>query len=112
MNCWPLKVECSKPTQLESEETIRRWGWKEEERFTQVIKDACFYSHATLHLQGADSLHSVLHDVLTASGEFTTPALEMLLIVNGNLKKKEMCKYTQISLVQHVVSDGIDTHLV
>lgn len=43
------------------------------------------YPDATLHLQGADGLHPVLHDVLAASGEFTTPALEMLLIIDSNL---------------------------
>lgn len=40
---------------------------------------------ATLHFQGANGLHAVLHNVLAAGGEFTTPALEMLLVINGDL---------------------------
>ncbi|MFV1202141.1 hypothetical protein QML15_26990, partial [Klebsiella pneumoniae] len=35
---------------------------------------------ATLHFQGANGLHAVLHNVLAAGGEFTTPALEMPLL--------------------------------
>lgn len=43
------------------------------------------YVRATLDLQGADVLHTTLHDVLAAGGELHTPTLEVLLIVHGDL---------------------------
>lgn len=51
-----------------------------------TIKDVGIYSRATLHLQGANGLHTELHDVLAASREFATPALEMLLVIHGDLE--------------------------
>ncbi len=105
-----MKVECSTLPSYSQKKQLGDGAGKRKRDLLKLIEEACFYSHATLHLQGADSLHSVLHDVLAARGEFTTPALEMLLIINGNLRKKQMCKYTQISLVQHVVSDDLITY--
>jgi len=40
---------------------------------------------ATLDLQGADVLHSALHDVLAGGGELHTLSLEVLLIVHSDL---------------------------
>jgi len=40
---------------------------------------------ATLNLQGTDVLHPTLHDVLAAGSELHAPALEVLLIVDGDL---------------------------
>lgn len=45
------------------------------------------YVRATLDLQGADVLHTTLHDVLAAGGELHTPSLEVLLIVHSDLGK-------------------------
>ena len=50
---------------------------------------------ATLDLQGADVLHPTLHDVLAAGGELHTPALEILLVVHGDLEK-----HHKVSLMQ------------
>lgn len=50
---------------------------------------SCGYVRATLDLQGADVLHAALHDVLAAGGELHSPALEVLLIVHGDLEQKK-----------------------
>lgn len=43
------------------------------------------YSRATLDLQGTDVVHPALNDVLAGGGELHTLALEVLLVVHGDL---------------------------
>ena len=43
------------------------------------------YLRSTLHLQGTDVLHAALHDVLAAGGELHALALEVLLVIDGDL---------------------------
>lgn len=43
------------------------------------------YIRSTLNLQRTDVLHPTLHDVLAAGGKLHTPALEVLLVVHGDL---------------------------
>lgn len=48
--------------------------------------DECGYDlRSTLHLQGADIVHSALHDVLAGWGELHAFALEVLLVVYCDL---------------------------
>lgn len=43
------------------------------------------YVRSTLDLQRTDVLHPTLHDVLAAGSELDAPALEVLLVVHGDL---------------------------
>lgn len=43
------------------------------------------YIRSTLNLQRTDVLHPTLHDVLAAGSELHAPALEVLLVVHGDL---------------------------
>lgn len=52
---------------------------------SNIFQKLSGYVRATLDLQGADVLHPTLHDVLAAGGELHTSALEVLLIVHGDL---------------------------
>lgn len=44
------------------------------------------YSRATLDLQGTDVVHAALNDVLAGGGELHALALEVLLVVHGDLE--------------------------
>lgn len=58
---------------------------KESEKETDFKEKISGYVRAALDLQGTDVLHAALHDVLAAGGELHAPALEVLLIVDGDL---------------------------
>lgn len=44
------------------------------------------YLRATLDLQGTDVVHATLNDVLAGGGELHALALEVLLVVDGDLE--------------------------
>lgn len=52
---------------------------------------------ATLHLQGADVVHTTLHDVLAGWGKFKTFSLEILLVINCYLQRRNKM-YVQVFL--------------
>lgn len=84
-NCCPQKLECSQPTQLQAQsenDQVRNRGETKPKPLRISISG---YVRATLDLQGTDVLHAALHDVLAAGGELHAPALEVLLIVHGDL---------------------------
>lgn len=53
---------------------------------TKSVRTVLGYSRATLDLQGTDVVHPALNDVLARGGELHALALEVLLVVHGDLE--------------------------
>lgn len=53
---------------------------------------AAGYSRAALHLQGADVVEAALHDVWTGRSELHPLALEVFLVVHGDLERRASCR--------------------
>lgn len=53
---------------------------------------AAGYSRATFHLQGADVVEATFHDVWTGRSELHPLALEVFLVVHGDLERRASCR--------------------